>query len=192
MPKLTLALIDNSTTIKSILLQMLEVGGDEGRKVGDVRGVKVCTAIQGAERYFETLGKDYSWPYDGVEQVKAAFIDIYMDALDKFVPSETEFLADTPVNQLFDQHKIARFNDAYTNLCKDKQPTRICGKICEESLCLYRFSLKEALYDQLYNKRFFDIIQSAQDDMWEQLYDLCRAITEKAILPGGKSSNEPG
>jgi Helicase HerA, central domain len=185
MPKLAVALLDKSTAVKSILLQMLEVGGDEGRKVGDVRGVKVCTAIQGAERYFETLGKDYSWSYDGVEQAKAAFIEIYMDALDKFTTSETEFLADTPANRMFDQQKIAKFNDAYTNLCKDKQPTRICSKICEDSLCLYRFNLKEPLYDQLINKRFFDIIQTASDDMWEQLYDLCRAITEKTVLLGG-------
>jgi hypothetical protein len=190
MPKLTLALIDNSTIIKSILLQMLEAGGDEGRKIGDLKGVKICTAIQGAERYFEELGRDYNWPYDGAEQVKASFVDLYMDALNKFTASETEFSADTPINRLLDQFKIARFKDTYTNLCKDKQPTRFCGDICGESLCLYRFNLREALNDQHYNKRFLDIIQAAQDNMWGQLYDLCRVVAERAILPGGSEKTE--
>ena len=185
MPKLTLALIDGSATVASILSQMFEAGGDEGRKVGDVKGVRICTVIQGAERYFEWLGRDYSWPYDGVEQVKAAFIDLYMEALGKFLVSETEFSSDIPINRLFDQSKIVRFRDTYTNLCKDKQPTRFCGDICGESLCLYRFNLREALNEESYGKRFFDIVQAAQDDMWEQLYNLCRVVVERAVLPKG-------
>jgi hypothetical protein len=185
MPKLTLALIDNATTIKSILLQMLEAGGDEGRKVGDPKGVKICAAIQGAERYFEGLGRDYNWAYDGVEQVKASFIDLYMEALDKFIASETEFSAEAPIDRLLDQSKIARFKDTYTNMCKDRQPTRFCSDVCGESLCLYRFNLKEALYDQHYNRRFLDIIQAAEDDMWEKLYGLCRVAVERAVLSGG-------
>ena len=185
MPKLTLALIDGSATVASILSQMFEAGGDEGRKVGDVKGVRICTVIQGAERYFEWLGRDYSWPYDGVEQVKAAFIDLYMEALGKFLASETEFSSDIPINRLFDQSKIVRFRDTYTNLCKDKQPTRFCGDICGESLCLYRFNLREALNEESYGKRFFDIVQAAQDDMWEQLYNLCRVVVERAVLPEG-------
>ena len=183
MPVLTLALIDNAASAESALLQMMEAGQDEGIKCGDTKGVKICMAILGAERYFEELGSDYNWSYDNVESVKSAFLDFYMAALDEFVASPTDFSLHT-----INQSKIAGFKNIYTDLCRVKQPTRFCADICGEELCLYRFNLKDTLSDAYFHQRFVKTIEEGADDMWRKLYDLSMEAVETVTLPGGSKT----
>ena len=179
-PSLVLSLIDNSGHTDSILLQMLEMGRDEGENVKDSKGVKICSIIQGSERYFERIGSQYYWTYEDIENINNIFIEFYMDALEKSIDSGIHFSS-----RVLDHAKIARFKDSYKSLCKDKQPTPFCVDICPGKLCLYRFNLSEALEDTYYHKSFVELINQGGDDMWGKLDSLCKEVSGEVVLPGG-------
>jgi len=179
MPTLVLALLDNASSAESVFLQMLETGDEEGKKVGDARGVGICTAINGAEKYFEDLGRYYDWTYDDVEKVKSAFIDLYMDALNRFV-SGNGFSMES-----LDRSKAQKFKSTYIELCRSKQPTRFCPEICGKELCLYRFNFRDTLLNLDYDKRFVKIYEEGGIDRWPRLLNLFREAVQATILPGG-------
>jgi len=182
-PRLALSLLDELSSTGSDMVNMFDAGEDEGRNAGDPKGVRICTIIHGAERYFEELGSSYNWLYDEVEKVKGEFLDIYIDALEKYTASKQDFSSDS-----LDDYKVSMYRETYLKMCKDKQPTRYCSEICEDKLCLYRFDLGEALADKYYHDRFIDIVEEGADDIWEKLYELCRQASEGAVLPGGSES----
>jgi hypothetical protein len=177
-PILTLAIVDNLTSAESMLLQIFEMGGDEGDRAKDPKGVKICALIQAAETYFEELGSGYNWPYESVEKVKEAFLDFTIDALTKYMASPVEFNISS-----IDEDKIQRLRDIYSDACRGRQPTQYCSDICEDELCLYRFSLKEALADDYYSGRFVKIIEEGGEEMWSILNELCREAAQGAVLP---------
>lgn len=183
MPSLVLSLIDNAGFIDSILLQILEMGSEEGKNVKDLKGVKICAIIQGSEKYFEKIGSQYRWPYEDVVNLKDIFLEFYMDSLEKFLASEADFSYED-----LDQPKIESFRDIYKNLCEDKQPTPFCDDICPDKICLYRFNLSEALKDDYYHKHFVETINQGSDEMWEKLDTLCKEVSENIIIPGGKEN----
>jgi hypothetical protein len=180
MPSLVLSLIDNAHSTDSILLQMLERGRDEGEIVNDPKGIKICTIIQGTERYFEKVGSQYYWSYEDVENLKDIFLEFYMEALEEFMVSGVHFSS-----EVLDHSKVTRFQDSYRSLCEDKQPTSFCSEICPEKFCLYRFNLSEALKDDDYDTNFEGIIMEDADNMYEDLGILCREVAEQFVLPGG-------
>jgi hypothetical protein len=159
---------------------MMEMGVDEGNRAKDPKGVKICAEIQAAERYFEELGSGYGWPYEDVDEVKAAFIDLIVDATEKYVTSPAEFTLAS-----LDEAKIKRFRDAYRDVCAGEQPTQYCGDICGEEPCLYRFNMKEAISDDYYGGRFIEIIEEGGEEMWSNLFDMCLEAVQGAILPDG-------
>jgi hypothetical protein len=183
MPTLVLAILDDAPSAESVLLQMLEMGGDEGQRAGDPKGVKMCAAIQGAERYFEELGTRYNLPYKDVENLKESFLDFYMDALGEFVNRRSDFALAS-----LDKFKIERFRAAYRDLCTGKQPTEFCRDVCEDTLCLYRLNLSEALEDNQYHERFIGLINEGGDDLWKNLYASCKQVAE-AVLPDGSADS---
>jgi len=180
MPSLVLSLVDNPSSTNSILKQMLEMGRDEGEQSKDPQGVKICAIIQGSERYFERLGSKYYWPYEDVANLKDIFLEFYTDSLRKFMKSVDNFSS-----EILDETKIASFKEFYRSLCKDKQPTPFCSDICPDKLCLYRFSLSEALSDDYFHRHFVETINKGGDDMWDKLNTLCKEAAEGVVLPEG-------
>jgi hypothetical protein len=178
-PTLTLALLDNASCAESVFLQLLETGDEEGKRAGDAKGVGTCTAIQGAEKYFEDQGRHYDWAYDDVEKVKLAFLDLSMDALDRFV-SGNGFSIES-----LDPSRVQKFRSTYIELCRGKQPTRFCPEICGNDLCLYRFNFRDTLLNVDYDKRFVKIYEEGGVDRWPGLLNLFREAVQGTILPGG-------
>jgi hypothetical protein len=179
-PILTIAFLDNLSSAESIFLQLMEMGVDQGNRVKDLKGLKICAAIQAFETYFEELGSGYNWLYEDVERLKTAFLDLIMGSLDKYMISPTEFNITS-----IDESKIQRFREVYFEVCRGKQPTQYCKEICVDETCFYRFNLKEALLDDYYSVRFIEIIEEGSDDMWSKLHDLCREAVQATILSDG-------
>lgn len=180
MPSLVLSLIDDAGFKDSILLQMLEMGKDEGNSVRDPEGIKKCSIIHSTERYFEWIGKQQYWSYKETENIKNAFLEFYMDTLEKYLGDESNFSSN-----ILDQSKLFVFNNLYKNLCRDRQPTPFCSNICNDKLCIYRFNMSEALEDDYYHKSFLEVINNGGQDMWVKLNALCREVAEEIVLPGG-------
>jgi hypothetical protein len=88
-------------------------------------------------------------------------------------------------SEVLDHSKVTRFQDSYRNLCVGKQPTSFCGDICPDKLCLYRFSLSEALRDNYFHNHFIKTINEGGDGMYEKLNAICMDIANEVILPGG-------
>lgn len=179
MPTLVLALLDNATSAESVFLQMLETADDEGKKVGDARGVGICAAINVAEKYFEDLGRFYAWTYDDVERVKLAFIGLYIDGLNRFVSGKGFSI------ESLDRSMVQEFKSTYMELCRGRQPTRFCPEICDNDLCLYRFNFRDTLYNLDYDKRFVKIYEAGGVDRWPRLLNLFREAVQGTVLPGG-------
>ncbi len=180
MPILILSLLENAgPTAESALLQMFDIGGDEGKRIGDPTGIKICTAIQGAEKYFEKLGASYNWPYSEVEKLKASFLDLYMQGLEKFTSQKDEFTIDS-----IDKSTIERFRSIYRDNSKGLQPTDLCLDVCDDSLCLYRHHLSETLENSEYDEKFVKSFNEDEDNMWRNVYATCKEVAE-AVLPGG-------
>lgn len=179
-PSLVFSLLDGSGSIDSILLQMTEIGREEGEEMKDPLGVKICTVIHAAEKYFEEIGSRYLWSFDDLEKLKELFLQIYTDVLSKSTEPEIKFSF-----EILDQGKVKSFQELYKKLCKNKQPTLFCSEICPEELCLYRFNLLDVLQDDYYHKHFVDLINTGADDMWQKLDALCKEVAEDNILPEG-------
>lgn len=180
MPPLVISLTDDAGLKDSILLQMLEMGKDEGDHARDPKGIKICSIIHGSERYFEWMGNRYHWSYEDAENLKNTFLEFYMDTLEKFVGNELQFSS-----KVLDQSRISKFQNLYKNLCKDKQPTPFCSSICSDGFCIYRFNLSEALEDDDFHKGFVETINQGGEDMWEKLDSLCKEAAKEIVLPGG-------
>lgn len=179
MPHLVLLLIDNPSSTEPILLQMLEMGKEEGDIVNDQKGVKICSIIHGSERYFEEKGSQYHWSFEDVEDLKDKFLEIYMGALEKFMEPELDFSW-----ELLDQSKIEMFTESYRKLCENKHQTSFCEYICPDQVCLFGFDLSDILDDNEFHETFINIIKSRGDDMFKNLYSLCKEAA-KEVLPGG-------
>jgi hypothetical protein len=183
MSTVVLSLVDYAGT-KQPLLQMLEMGKDEGDHAKDSRGIRLCSIINCAERYFERIGNQYYLPYEDTENLKSAFLEFYVDALDNYLRSGAEFL---PEN--LNQPKMVKFHNLYRKLCEGKQPTSFCSSICPDNLCVYRFNMSEALKDGYYNKTFVEKINQGGENMWKNLASLCREAAEEIVLPGANNQS---
>jgi hypothetical protein len=162
---LTLCIIDGAGQLEPLLIQMLEQGNDESRRVNNSEGVKTCAIILGIERFFENLGRKYGWDYNVIEELKLCFLDLYKKTL-------TIYLNDGSIS--IDEEKMLKFREIYNALCKERQPYPLCSKICTDNTCLYRFFLEDTLDDKDYHNWFKEVVNKRGEDMWEQLDQICK------------------
>ncbi len=149
------------------LKQMFETGNDQARISGNPLGVKICAAVQGAENFFEYLGSKYHWTYEEQEEILSQFLDVYVDALDKYV-SDGEFT--------LNNKKLKSFTESYRRFVSDKQPTTFCRSICGDGTCCYRYNLVKALDDEDYHNTFLEIINEGGEEMWDDLKLHCLTV----------------
>ena len=180
MDPLTLASVEETGYTDTLLIQMFEEGNDEARKVEDPLGVKTCAIIQSAERYYEDLGRKYNWNYGATERLKTLFLDDYVASLKHYLSNNSELPEDT---------EFERFREYYKQLCEGKQPTQLCSEICSDNLCLYRYLLEDTLNDDYYHDQFVEIINEGSEDMWSQLWTLCKEAAENILPDGGASTH---
>jgi hypothetical protein len=181
MPHLVLLLIDNPDAIEPNLIQMLEIGKVEGDIVNDQKGIKICSIIHGTERFFEEKGSQYHWLFKDVDNLKYAFLDIYMKALNKFIESEQDFSL-----EFLDQSKIDIFTGSYRKLSENKHFNSLCEYICQDKVCLYRFDLSGPLGDNELHETFIKIMNNGGEDRFGKLDSYCKIIAER-VLPGANS-----
>jgi len=179
-PYLVLNLAENGKYLTSILSQMLEAGTDEGKSINDGKGVGICSLVQGVEQYSEWLGNSYRWPFEDVEKLKDLLLEVLISALPEHLNDSTQFS-----HVLFDQTKIEAFRSHYRTICKGKQPTAFCRKICPDDLCLYRYCLGEALSDSYYHKGFVSTVKEGGDQRWDNVASLCREAITDDVIPTG-------
>ena len=165
-PKLVLSFLEQ-TEYDQYLEQMFETGNDTARKSGDKYGVKLCAAVQGAEKYYDKLGRSYHWSYHDQEQILTQFLDMYIESLEHYLSQGTVTLNEDKANS---------FKETYIKLVKNKQPTKFCAKICQDNTCQYRYLLNEKLKDEDYHDSYVEIINSGGPEMWPQLVNLCKTI----------------
>jgi len=175
MDPLTLASVEELGYIDTLLLQLFEEGNDEAMRVKDPVGVKTCAMVQSAEKYYEKLGRKYNWSYDATEHLKTLFLDDYVASLRYYLSND----------ELPDNSDFELFRECYRKLCEGKQPTLLCSEICPDNLCLYRFSLEDSLNDDYYHNQFVEIINEGSEDMWSQLWTLCKEVAENILPDGG-------
>ncbi|MFC1803020.1 hypothetical protein ACFL0D_03525, partial [Thermoproteota archaeon] len=170
-PKLVLSIVEG-VDITDSLLQMFETGNDLARISGDSFGVKLCAALQGAERYFEDLGRKYHWNYTEQETLVSKFIDIYLDSLKRYIDQGAISL---------DQGKTGEFREQYRNMVREKQPTQYCPSICSDRTCQYRYVLTDLLDDEYYHTNFVDTINTGEEDIWYSLITISREAVNELI-----------
>ena len=176
---LLLSLLDSDNVTQQLSL-MFEVGNDEARIRKDELGVKICTAVQGAENFFEDLGSKYHWSYTTQESILTCFLDLYVDSLTRNI---------NEAMVVIDSNRLQSLREAFIINVDDRQPTGICKKICVDGTCRYRYSLIEAISDTGNNNNFVDIINRGTSNMMETLFQHCLDIasnlgptlTEKTI-----------
>lgn len=169
---LILSLLDG-VDYTDILVQMFESGNDEARVSGDRMGVKICAVVQGTENFFEDIGSKYNWRYDEQETLVTRFLDVYIDALNKYLTNGQVAL---------DENKVAEFCEVYIKLVDDRQPNTFCKSICPNGTCQYRYSLENALSDEFYHEIFVEIINTGGSDMWEKLNQHCLEVASSLGL----------
>jgi hypothetical protein len=146
------------------ITQMFETGNDQARISGNPLGVKTCAAVQGAENFFEYLGSKYHWTYEDQVEVLSNFLDLYVDALSRYI-GERRFA--------LDEGKLESFSKTFLSMVQGKQPESFCRNICEDGTCRYRYSLEKSLEDEFYHNTFVETINEGGADMWERLYQHC-------------------
>ena len=149
---------------------MFSSGNDEGRERGDLYGVKLCAAVQGAENYFEYLGRRYHWSYNEQDNLLKCFQDIYTDSLRKYLENN--------VLQL-DPELVEVFTRDYRRIVTDKQPTAYCPIICKDNTCQYRHILATQLEDVYYHNAFVETINKGGPDLYENLKTICIQAAEE-------------
>ena len=185
MAPMVLSIVDGAGT-KHSLLQMLEMGKEEGDRAKDPKGINLCSTIHCTERYFDRIGNQYSLSYEDTENLKNAFLMFYVDAFDKYLKSGEEFSNELP--DILDQSKMSKFRSLYKSLSGGKQPTSFCKAICPDDLCVYRFNMPEALDDDYYHRTFVETMSKGGEEMRESLGSLCKEAADD-ILPGGNSES---
>jgi len=156
---------------------MFETGNDQARISESPLGVKICAAVQGAENFFEYLGSKYHWTYEDQVEVLSNFLDLYVDALSKYIRERRLTL---------DEGKLDLFSKTYLQLVQGKQPESFCGNICEDGTCRYRYSLEKSLDDEFYHNTFVETVNEGGADMWERLYRHCLNVAN-ILGPGLKT-----
>jgi len=165
-PKLVLSFLEQ-TEYDQYLEQMFETGNDSARVSGDMFGVKLCAGVQGAEKYFDELGRSYHWSYSEQKEILSTFLDSYNDSLNNYIAKRSITL---------NVDKVNSFKETYILHVKDKQPTLYCAKICPDNTCQYRYLLQDQLLDEDHHDSFIEIINSGGSMMWSQLDNLCKTI----------------
>jgi len=165
-PKLVLSFLEQ-TEYEQYLEQMFETGNDSARVSGDMFGVKLCAGVQGAEKYFDELGRSYHWSYSEQKEILSTFLDSYNDSLNNYIAKRSITL---------NVDKVNSFKETYILHVKDKQPTLYCAKICPDNTCQYRYLLQDQLLDEDHHDSFIEIINSGGSMMWPQLDNLCKTI----------------
>lgn len=168
-PRLVLSLLEG-VGFNDSLVQMFEAGNDEARISGDALGVKICAAVQGAENFFEGLGRRYHWSYDEQEKLLSHFQDVYVDSLTKYIEQGAVILHEEQVNE---------FIESYRHLVKDLQPTTLCQDICSDGTCQYRYLLKDALEDEYHHDNFVETVNRGGPDLWQNLDSLCIQVANE-------------
>jgi Helicase HerA, central domain len=184
LPALTLALVEQTENLPSLLTQVFEAGADEGTFAQDQKGVATCSLVQSAELYLQWLGNRYQWPFDDIERLKGLYLECCTGAL-------TGYLADgqgiSP--DIAGDPKVIAFRDHYRAICTGKQPTAFCRQICNDNRCLYRFHLSSAVSDSYYHKQFVSTLNEGGDAMWENLASVSReAVKENAFSSGNEAA----
>ena len=168
-PKLVLSFLEQ-TEYEQYLEQMFETGNDSARVSGDMFGVKLCAGVQGAEKYFDELGRSYHWSYSEQKEILSTFLDSYNDSLNNYIAKRSITL---------NVDKVNSFKEKYILLVKDKQPTLYCANICQDNTCQYRNLLQDQLLDEDHHDSFIEIINSGGSMMWSQLDNLCKTIANE-------------
>ncbi len=168
-PKLILSLIEQ-VNFNDTFIQIFEAGNDEAMRNGDLYGVKLCAALQGAENYLEKLGKYYNWNYEDQEKLLSNFLDVFLDALSKYLDQKIISL---------NQEKVEKIRDLFSIMVKGKQPTMFCYRICTDGTCLYRYLLEDALNDEFYHTNYVNTINSGAQDLWYDLINVSRDVTNE-------------
>jgi hypothetical protein len=169
LPKLVLSIIEEVDYIDN-LLKMFEAGYDEAMRSGDMLGVKLCAAVQGAEKYFGELGRKYHWSYVEQEKLLSQFLDAYLDSLKRYIEESIFSL---------DLEKSRKFSESFKQTVQRKQPTQFCIKICEDSTCQYRYLLEESLNDDYYHSKYVDIIDKGDQNTWINLVNLSKDVANE-------------
>ncbi len=165
-PKLLLALFELEG-YTHLLQQMFETGNDSAFITQDPHGVKICTAVQASEKYFEKLGTSYNWDFSTQENLLTCFQDIYIDSLRQYIDTNSITLNDDLVSS---------FKERFRQNVNGIQPTIYCSRICPDDTCIYRYILSKHLSDDEIHDSFIEIINKGGPEMWTQLNNLCHEI----------------
>jgi DNA helicase HerA-like ATPase len=165
-PKLILSIIEQ-VGYNENLLQMFEAGNDEALRRGNILGVKLCAVLQGAENYFERLGRNYYWSYEDQEKLLSSFLETYLDSLKGYIENKKTNL---------DQEKTDKFREFFRSMVIGKQPTQFCKRICNDGTCQYRYLLEDSLDDEYYHSSFVNTINNGEQDLWFKLVTISREV----------------
>jgi hypothetical protein len=169
-PRVVLSLVVEED-VENNLVRFYEAGKDEGIRVGgDHIGVSICAVVQGAEYYFETLGRRYHWDYSIQREIVTAFLDVVIPSLVN-IHEKSELM--------LDEGKNRQFQELFKASVMDKQPYRQCKVVCRDGSCQYRYLLKAVLEDSYYHDKFTATINEGSSDMWTNLRKICmEAVSE--------------
>ncbi|WP_156146036.1 ATP-binding protein [Methanococcoides methylutens] len=174
-PYLILAMLDDAPSLPEILAQMAESGREEGELSKNAVGIGICALVHGLEYFFDQVSLRYQWSFEDREKIQSILLDFTIEMLKEYHKDPQQFSYES-----LDQEKMKEFNEYYQQICTGKQPTNLCGKICTENTCLYRYYLSKMLNDEEYKRRSIQLFDENDHLQWKQFY---QKMIRELILP---------
>lgn len=169
----------HQAALKTELPSVLQAINKYRRDTGSRPGFVWCALIQAAETHFETIGRNYGWGFQPQEDLTGEFLS----QLSSHLPGDCRGQSLSSGAGGGKEGNRIELQNMYGQLCRvDHYPYEGCRTVCNDNLCLFRYSLQPLLADDRLKRNFAGALSSFQgDEMWRKLAGVCAAALRRSI-----------